>query len=106
METIHPDVEFVAPGDQQAIRSRARGRTWMETDAFESRVVEPLDFRIAGNKVLVHARTKIRGAGSGIEADFLFWAFWTYDDAGLQTRAEVYLDHEEAEARKAAGLSE
>jgi ketosteroid isomerase-like protein len=106
METVHPDIEFVPPGGQQAIRGAARVRAWMEPDAFESQVVEPLDFRVAGNKVLVHARTKIRGAGSGIEADFLFWAVWTYDDAGLQTRVEIYLDREEAEALEAVGLSE
>jgi hypothetical protein len=34
------------------------------------------------------------------------WSVWTFDEAGLITRAEVYLPHEEAKAREAAGLRE
>jgi len=67
-------------------------------------VIEPLDFRVAGNKVLVRTRTKIRGAGSGLEAEFPFWAVWIFDEAGVTRRIEVYLDHQEAEALEAAGL--
>jgi hypothetical protein len=78
----------------------------MKPDAFESQVIEPLDLRAAGSKVLVRARTRIRGAGSGIEAEFLFWAVWTFNEAGLATRVEIYLDHQEAKALGAAGLSE
>ena len=104
--TGHPDIEIVPAGGQQAIRGAARVRAWMEPNAFESQVIEPLDFRVFGNKVLVHARTKIRGAGSGIEAEFLFWAVWTFNEAGLITRVEIYLDHQEAEALEAVGLRE
>ena len=78
----------------------------MEPDAFESQVIEPLDLRVVGEKVLVRARSKIRGAGSGIEAEFLFWAVWTFDEAGVTARVEIYLDHQKAEALEAAGLSE
>jgi hypothetical protein len=31
---------------------------------------------------------------------------WTFDEDGLITRIEIYLDREEDKARKAAGLSE
>jgi len=75
----------------------------MEPDGFESQVIEPLDFRVVGSKVLVRARTNIRGAASGIEA---FWAVWTFNEAGLTTRVAVYLDHQVAEALEAAGLRE
>ena len=78
----------------------------MEPDAFESQAIEPLDLRGVGDKVLVRARSKIRGAGSGIEAEFLFWAVWTFDETGVTTRVEIYLDHQKAEALEAAGLSE
>jgi hypothetical protein len=78
----------------------------MEPDAFESQLVEPLDFRVVGNKVLVRTRSHIKGAGSGIEVDALGWVVYTYDEAGLVTRVELYLDHQEAEALEAAGLSE
>jgi hypothetical protein len=68
--------------------------------------VEPLDIRVVGNKVLVLARTKIQGAGSGIEVDFLVWLVWTFNAAGLTTRIEIYEHHDESKAREAAGLRE
>ena len=77
----------------------------MKPDAFESQVIEPLDLRAGGDKVLVRARTKVRGAASGIEAEFLVWAVWIFDEAGVPSRVEIYLDHQEAEALEAAGLS-
>ena len=103
MPAAHPDFELVPSGDQSPIKGRARVRTWMEPDAFESQVIEPLELRAIGRKVLVRGRTKIHVAGSGIEADFLFWSVWTFDEAGLATRVE---NHQEAEALEAAGLSE
>src|SRR5215204_3540010 len=54
-EIVHPELEIVPPGGQAAIKGAARVRAWMEPDAFESQVVEPLDFRVVGNKVLVQA---------------------------------------------------
>ena len=103
---LHPDIEVVRSGGQAPIKGAARVRAWMEPDAFESQVIEPLDLRVVGEKVLVRARSKIRGAGSGIEAEFLFWAVWTFDEAGVTARVEIYLDHQKAEALEAAGLSE
>jgi hypothetical protein len=78
----------------------------MEPEAFESQVIEPREFRVAGNKILVGQATRSRGAGSGIEMELDMWAVWTVDDAGLVTRLEAFLPHEEAEARRAAGLEE
>jgi ketosteroid isomerase-like protein len=103
---LHPDIEVVPSGDQAPIKGAARVRAWMEPDAFESQVIEPLDLRPVGDKVLVRGHSKIRGAGSGIEAGFLFWAVWTFAGAGLTTRVEIFLDHQEAEALDAAGLRE
>jgi ketosteroid isomerase-like protein len=103
---LHPDIEVVPSGDQAPIRGAARVRAWMEPDAFESQVIELLDLRPVGDKVLVRGHSTIRGAGSGIEAGFLFWAVWTFDGAGLTTRVEIFLDHQEAEALEAAGLRE
>jgi hypothetical protein len=104
MERVHPEIELVPAGGQPSIRGAARFRAWMEPDAFESQVVQVLDFRTAGNKILIRQRSKVRGAGSGIEAEFLTWSVWTLDEAGRTTRIEIYLDREEAEAREAAGL--
>lgn len=106
MKNVHPEVELVLAGGQHALKGAARVRAWMEPDAFESQVIEPLDVRVVANKVLIRQRTHIKGAQSGIEADFLNWQVWTYDEAGLATRIEIFLPHQEAEALEAAGLSE
>jgi ketosteroid isomerase-like protein len=105
-EIAHPDIEFVRPGGQSSVRGVAALRAWMEPDAFDEQRVEPLDFRIRGNKVLVRQHAQARGAGSGIELDIGSWAVWTLDDEGLVMRLEFYLHHQEAEALEAAGLSE
>jgi hypothetical protein len=55
---------------------------------------------------LVHARSRARGAGSGIELDLTNWAVWTFDEDDLATRVEGFLDHEKDKAFEAAGLSE
>jgi len=106
MEHIHPEIELVLAGGQTALKGAAQFRAWMEPDAFESQVSEPLEFRVIGNKILVRLRTHIRGAGSGMEAEFPTWAVWTIDADGLTTRIEIYLGHQEAEALAAAGLAD
>ncbi len=102
----HPDIEFVPPGGQTSYKGTESFRAWMEPDAFETQVIEPLDFIVAGNRVLVRQRSTARGAGSGIELELSTWNVWTFDDEGLVTRVETFLEHEEARAREAAGLSE
>ena len=101
---VHPDIEFIPPGGQPPIRGVERFRAWMEPDAFESQVIEPQEFRGAANKILVSQRSRIRGAGSGIEMEVGSWAVWTLDDDGLVTRIENFL--EEGEALRAAGLDD
>ena len=102
----HPEIEFVPPGGQSSLRGAEAVRAWMEPDAFEEQQIEPVEFSIQGNKVLVRQHTRVRGAGSGIELDMEIWAVWTLNDDGLATRLEVYLPHQEAEALEAAGLPE
>jgi ketosteroid isomerase-like protein len=102
----HPEIEYVPPGGQSSLRGAEAVRAWMEPDAFEDNQVEPLEFSIQGNKVLVRQHATARGAGSGIELDMEMWAVWTLNDDGLVTRLEVYLPHQENEALEAAGLSE
>jgi hypothetical protein len=76
----------------------------MEPDAFESQQIQPIEFRMQGDKVLVHQLATARGAGSGIELNLDAWAVWTVDDDGLATRVEGFLPHQEIEALRAAGL--
>jgi ketosteroid isomerase-like protein len=100
----HPDIEVVRPGGLTPIRGVAEVRTWMQPDAFDEQRVEPLDFEVHGNRVLVRQRVKARGAGSGIELEADSWTVWTLNDEGLVVRGEGYLEHQEAEARRAAGF--
>ncbi len=104
METAHPEIEFVRSWEKRTLRGPAAVREWMEPDAFEDQRIELREFTLAGDKVLVYQNLQARGAGSGIEIDVGSWAIWTLDAAGLATRLEIYLHHEEAEAREAAGL--
>ena len=65
-------------------------REWMEPDAFEEQRIEPLQFEVNGNRVLMCQRTHARGAESGIELDIETWTVFTFDDDGLIARGEVY----------------
>jgi hypothetical protein len=106
MEWIHPEIELLPAGRQPPIRGAASYRAWLEPDAFESQVLEPLEIRLNGSKVLIHVSSTIRGAASGIEAEFLSWVVLTLDEARFTRRIEIFLDHQEAEALNAAGLPE
>jgi ketosteroid isomerase-like protein len=106
IELAHPEIEFVPPGDQAPMRGADTMRAWMEPDAFESQQLEPREFRVQGNKVLVRHHARARGAGSGIEIELEAWVLWTLDDDCLATRVEGFLPHQDAQAFKAAGLSE
>jgi ketosteroid isomerase-like protein len=106
IELAHPEVEFVRPGDQAPLRGADAFRAWMEPDAFASQQLQLREFRVQGNKVLVRQHARAVGAGSGIEMELEAWVLWTFDDDGLVTRVEGFLPHQDAEAFKAAGLSE
>jgi ketosteroid isomerase-like protein len=100
-EWVHPDLVYVSPSALTELRGVEAFRAWMEPDAFEAQVSEPQEIEIAGNKALIRQQTRARGAGSGIEMEIGSWAVWTFDDEGRVTRIEVYLEHEEGEARRA-----
>ena len=102
MAIVHPNIEYVRPGIEAPLEGADAARGWMEPDAFARQRVEALDFEVHGHKVLVRQRFSARGAESGIELEVDSWAVWTLDDEGRVTRGEVYLKHEEAQARRAA----
>jgi len=106
MEIAHPEVVLVPPGGQSPLKGANALRAWMEPDAIEEQRIEPREFRVNGDKVLVHQRTWARGAGSGIELEVDLWVVWTLTDDGLVTRIEAFLVHQEGEALAAAGLQE
>jgi ketosteroid isomerase-like protein len=105
IELVHPAVVFLPPGGQPPYRGAQRLRRWMEPEAFLRQVVEVLDTVIVNDhKVLGKQHVSARGRSSGIEMDVISWSVWTFDEDGLISRIEIYLDQDEA--REAAGLSE
>ena len=106
IELAHPEIEFATRGGQSPLRGADALRAWMEPDAFDEQRIDPSEFRMQGNKVLVRQHTWGRGAGSGIELDMDIWTVWTFDDDGRATRIEGFLPHQEVEALEAAGLSD
>jgi ketosteroid isomerase-like protein len=105
---MHPDVELFPPGGQPPYRGAESVRRWMEPDAFREQVIRPLEsVAVAEGRVLARHHVTARGASSGIELELLSWSVWTFDDDGLMTRIEIYLDREADRAtREAAGLSD
>ena len=102
----HPEIELVRPVSQSPLRGTDALREWMKPDAIEEHRVEPREFRIKNNKVLVRQHHQGRGAGSGIEVEIDTWVVWTLNEDGLVTRIEAFLIDQESEALEAAGLSE
>ena len=104
---VHPDVVLVPPGDQPPYRGAASVRRWMEPDAFQEQVVKTFEPVVVTDRTILGRQLVMaRGATSGIELDTLTWSVWTFDEDGLITRIELYLDHEQDRAREAAGLSD
>jgi ketosteroid isomerase-like protein len=104
---VHRDVVLVPPGDQPPYRGAESLRRWMEPDAFQEQVVKTFEPVVVRERTILGRQLVMaRGAASGIELDVLTWSVWTFDEDGLITRIEIYLDHEEDRARKAAGLAE
>ncbi len=101
---VHIDFEYVPAGGLGSIRGIESFRTWMEPDAFDVQIVEPVEIEMNGDRALVHQHTRVRGAGSGIEVETHTFGVWTIDDDGLAVRLEIFQEPDEAEARRAAGL--
>jgi ketosteroid isomerase-like protein len=102
---VHPEIEFVPPGGQPAYRGATRVRRWMEPDALQGQVIEPIESEAAADgSVLVKVHVRARGTSSGIELDTTSWCVSEFDEQGRITRFEIFLEHEEDRAREAAGL--
>ena len=100
---VHQDVELVPPGGQAPHRGTEGMRRWMEPDAFPEQEIEPLEIVATGEgTVLAKHRITTQGARSGIDIDITSWTVWTFDQDGLVTRIEIYLEREEDRAREAA----
>jgi ketosteroid isomerase-like protein len=102
---VHRDIVFVPPGNQAPYRGAESLRRWMEPDAFQEQVVKEFETVVVTDRTILGRQlVAARGTASGIELDVITWSVWTFDEDGLITRIELYLDHEEDNAREAAGL--
>jgi ketosteroid isomerase-like protein len=104
MALVHRDVVVVPPGAGAPHRGADAMRRWIEPDVLRDQVLRPLEIVVGETTALARQCVSARGRASGIELDVISWTVWTFDDDGLVTRLEIYLDHEEERAREAAGL--
>ena len=103
---VTEDVVLVPPGDQAPYVGAESMRRWMKPDAFPAQVITPLEVvAVTDTTVLGRQHITARGRASGIELAITSWSVWTIDRDGLIARIEIFLDHEEAKARAAAGLA-
>jgi ketosteroid isomerase-like protein len=97
----HPEIVLTRVGGFEPLRGREAVIEWMKPDVLEDQKMELLEVIPNGDCIFARVQTSARGAASGIEADALIFAAWTFEDQ-LATKIELYFD--EADARAAAGL--
>jgi uncharacterized protein len=100
LEEMHPQCEVRPVETTETLRGRdgvaAAFRDWFE--AFDQFRIEPEDFIVQGDRVLVPMRQRARGKGSGLEIEERFFQLFTLRDQKV-FRFEEHAD--EADARKA-----
>jgi ketosteroid isomerase-like protein len=98
LDLLHPDVEWIPPPtslEPRPLRGRHAVREYLAPNFFESQTAEPLETIEHGNRLLVVARVRARGRGSGIEIDQTVYHLLTIED-GRAVRFEVHVDRAEA----------
>jgi ketosteroid isomerase-like protein len=94
LELLHPDVEWIPPPtsvEPKPLRGLEEVREYLSPNVFESQTAEPLETIEEGDRVLVAARIRARGRGSGIELDQMAYHVLTIvDDRAV--RFEVHVD--------------
>jgi ketosteroid isomerase-like protein len=103
LDILHPDVEWVPPPtslEPRPLRGRDAVREYLAPNFFESQTAEPLETIEHANRLLVVARVRARGRGSGVELDQTAYHVLTIEE-GRAVRFEVHVDR--AEALRALG---
>jgi ketosteroid isomerase-like protein len=98
LELLHPDVEWLPPPsslEPRPLHGRDAVREYLAPNFFENQSAEPLEVIHEGDRVLVVARTRARGRGSGIEIDQTTYHVWTVVD-GRAVRFAAYVDRDQA----------
>jgi ketosteroid isomerase-like protein len=92
---IAPDVVMERVGDLPPIHGWDAFRRLQDPDAFEWQRVEPVEYTVNGDKVLLRVRVRAKGAGSGLELDVERWLVLTMSD-GLAVRVLNSTDEQRA----------
>jgi ketosteroid isomerase-like protein len=98
LQLLHTDVEWIPPPtslEPEPLHGREAVREYLAPNFFESQIAEPLETIEHGNRVLVVARVRARGRGSGIELDQTVYHLLTIED-GRAVRFEVHVDRSTA----------
>jgi len=97
---LDPDVEWHPPPDAlepQPLRGREAVREYLAPNLFDEQRAEPEEILEQGDRILVVARTKIRGTASGIEIEATTFHVWTVVDERA-VRFETFSDRDQAAA--------
>jgi len=79
-EFVSPEIVMERVGEMPPIEGWDAFRAFQEPDAFEWQRIEPLDWQVNGEKVLIRIRIRSKGATSGVELDIDGWMVWTVRD--------------------------
>jgi ketosteroid isomerase-like protein len=77
---ISPDVVVERVGAQPPIKGWPAFRAFQEPDAFAWQRLDPLEWTVNGQKVLIRLHVRAKGAASGVELDITGWMVWTIRD--------------------------
>lgn len=94
LDLLHPDIEWVPPPtsvEPHPLHGRDAVREYLAPNIFESQTAEPIEIMEHGNRLLVVARVRARGRGSGIEIDQTAYHILTIE-GGRAVRFEVHVD--------------
>jgi ketosteroid isomerase-like protein len=97
---LHPDVVWMPPPtsvEPQQLRGREAVREYLRPNIFDVQTAEPLETIEHGDRLMVVARVRARGRGSGLEIDQIAYHVLTVAD-GLAVRVEAHVERAAAEA--------
>jgi ketosteroid isomerase-like protein len=98
LELLDENVEWVPPPtspEPDPLYGREAAREYMVPNLFDEQTAEPLEILEQGDRVLVVARIRARGSGSGAEIDQTIFHLWQLDGERA-VRFEVHMDREHA----------
>jgi ketosteroid isomerase-like protein len=98
VDIAHPDAVLVPPPtsvEPAPVQGVEALRAYLSPTIFESQSAEPLELIEEGDRIMVVARVRARGRGSGVELDQTAFHILTFE-GGKVVRFEVHVDREPA----------